>query len=481
MIGRMQGKADAPVVALWKWLPPITIVVVIALASVFTTHFLHVSFHDDFAEHSVAVPADALEHCLDAAKSGGNVSTDAIRACADEHLPAHPSADALRTDIDEVKWLLTLIIGIAAVFTVLQAGAAWFSASSYREQADEKLKKMDEMRESFLARYPMLLDVEKKRAEAHAYLTHALEKASKADDPDASPTEALSWLDDFYRNWDPAKRQLVLSVESFVSIDLYPGRVANEAEDLKRFAIFYHSKFRNEKVLKVASFQDLERAQSYLTLAIEKERKDFTLLNELGQLYLTMREHVGVLPDGYPDYVEKARTAFLDSMKLEKNQQRARYDLAYLMAFYEGKHEEARICLLEATARSVTNWQRNPSPPEFQAYLYYNLGCNCARIVASKHTAAAPITEDEAKEALDALQKTTTLGAIRKDYVEDDYTKPTGDIIDLYQKAEPSLRARLDELKVRLVQTPQKKAENIYKQAFDEFGRQLKSFFRQKP
>jgi hypothetical protein len=148
------------------------------------------------------------------------------------------------------------------------------------------------------------------------------------------------------------------------------------------------------------------------------------------------------------------------------------------MAFYEGKYEEARECLLKATAPNITNWQRNASPPEFQAYIYYNLGCNCARIIASKHTAAGPIMEDEAKEALGALQKVTTLGAIRKDYVEDDYTKPTGDIFHLHQKAEPSLQAKLDELRTRLAQTPPKKADNVYKQAFDKLGRQLKGFFK---
>jgi hypothetical protein len=130
-----------------------------------------------------------MADCIQKATVGVSISKDAVESCVERNTPSHPTADVMRTDLDELKWLLTLIVGIAALFSILQAAAAWFSASSYREQANEKLKQMDEIEKGLRERYPILEEVEKKREEAHSYLNFALEQASRADFPEAEPTD----------------------------------------------------------------------------------------------------------------------------------------------------------------------------------------------------------------------------------------------------------------------------------------------------
>jgi hypothetical protein len=355
----------------------------------------------------------------------------------------------IKGNFDELKWLLTILAGFAVITAIAQAAAAWLSALTYDKQAKEKLQEIDKVQESVQARYPLFRVVEEKRKEAHAILIELLGEASRADDPRAGPTEAISWLDDFYRDVKPEKRQLVLSVESFASIDLDPGRAGSPEENLKRFAVFYHSKFRYEKRMKVASFCDLERAEYYLLLALKELPADFTLHNEIGNLYLTMWEHIGQLPAKYPDYLRRARDSFDASLDLQKNQQRAYYNLAYIEAVYDKKPDAASGRLTEALAGDKP-WQRNSSSNALAAYIHYNLGCNRARIIVRDHQGAIDTTL--ALPALSELEAASRLGQIRPDYVEDDYTKPnTGDIYDLYQRGDQAVRGELDRIKQLLI------------------------------
>jgi tetratricopeptide (TPR) repeat protein len=361
-------------------------------------------------------------------------------------------ADAAKTSIDELKWLLTIIAGFAVLTAIANAAAAWFTVMSYDKQASIKLEEIRKVQESVKARYPLFEAVEEKRKEAHAILLELLKEASKADDPSASPTDAISWLDDFYRDLKQEKRQLVLSVESFVSIDLHPARVGNEAENLKRFAVFYHSKFRYEKGMKVASSADLDRAENYLLLALRSSPTDFTLLNELGNVYLTMWEHVGKLPGEYPNYLNKARDSFQSGLDLEKNQQRGYYNLAYISAC-EQKYGEA-CSQLEKAISGNKPWQRNSTAAALSAYVHYNLGCCRARVIVDDHAPGSPITLMEAQPALDELREASQLGVILVKYVENDYaTRGKGDIFDLYQMGDAAVRKKLDEIKP-LLTTP---------------------------
>jgi hypothetical protein len=383
------------------------------------------------------------------------------------------TAELNRTSMDELKLLLTILAGFAVITSIAQVAAAWFSALTYDKQASAKLAEIQKALDDLKTKYPIFSEIEEKRNQVHSAFVAMLRRVfspDDTDDPDADPTEAIAWMENFYPKFPVEERQLLLSVESFISIDLHPPRNEDEVQSLKVFAIFYHAKFRYEKIVLASPlFSDLERAEGYLIRALRKAPGDFTIYNDLGNLYLTMNGHVGKLPPEL-DYARKARIAFNCSVYYRPAQQRAYYNLAYLLA-HEEKFKEAAHQL--ETAIPFTTWQRLPTQEGMQAYMHYNLGCYRARSIAADHKAAdaqnktqTKITGDEAKPVISALKRTADLAQIRPDSVDDDFSKSTGDIYELYQNAEPALKRELDSLWQQLKQERTKKSPKGFLRSF---------------
>ena len=394
-------------------------------------------------------------------------------------IPGGSGADAVKTNIDELKWLLTILAGFAVITAIAQAAAAWFSALTYDKQAKAKLEEIDDVLSDFRARYPIFADVEEKRNQAHEVLVATLRRVFAPEDPHTDPTEAITWVENFYGQLEVEKRQLILSVESFASVDLHPPRKGSEVQNLKLFALFYHAKSRFEREIpNTASFADLERAEGYLLLAIRKAPSDFTLYNELGNLYVTMSEHSGKLPKTYPDYLKAAEKQFEESRDYRKNQQRAYYNLAYIES-RRGNSETARDLLSKAL--KYNTWQKVAPPNSIEAYVYYNLGCCEARIIARNAGCSSRIGMAQAKSALSHLEKASELGQIQVEYVETDYTNgAVGDLKELYDKADPALRTKLDNLKTALVREHTKKPQPTFPDTVAEALRMIRSSARER-
>jgi hypothetical protein len=395
---------------------------------------------------------------------------------------ASPSAgDAIKSNIDELKWLLTILAGFAVITAIAQAAAAWLSALTYDKQAAAKLQEIDKVLESFKSRYPVFYEVEEKRNQAHDALVATLRRVFAVADQETDPTDAISWMEDFYHELDVEERQLLLSVESFASIDLHPPRKGGEVQNLKLFAVFYHAKFRYEKGMKAAAlFTDLERAEGYLLLALRKSPADFTLHNELGNIYLTMWEDAGKLPSEYPNYLEKALEAFQKSLGFQRKQQRVYYNLAYIKTVHEKDYDAARDLLMEAL--NYKTWQKAPCPDTLTAYIHYNLGCNRARMIVRDHQGT--IGMKEAQSVISALDKASEIGQIRDEYVEIDYTDEVrGDINGLFKRADLELQGELKRVKEELIikhtNKPQEFSE-IVAEAFGMVWNSAKDFFKGK-
>jgi tetratricopeptide (TPR) repeat protein len=376
-------------------------------------------------------------------------------------VPGGSGPDVIKSNIDELKWLLTILAGFAVITAIAQAAAAWFSALTYDKQAKAKLEEINTVLADFRARYPVFADVEEKRNQAHEVLVATLRRVFAQGDPHADPTEAVTWVENFYGQLEVQKRQLILSVESFASVDLHPPRRGSEVHNLKLFALFYHAKARFEKEIpNTATFADLERAEGYLLLAIRKSPSNFTLYNELGNLYVTMSEHSGKLPKTYPNYLKAAEKQFEESRDYRKNQQRAYYNLAYIYAKRDN-FEKARDLLLEALKHNT--WQKVPPPNSIAAYIHYNLGCYEARIIARSTSSSSRIGTTQAKSVLTHLKKASELGQIQTEFVDTDYTNGAeGDIRELYDRADPALRAELDDLRTALVREHTKKPQPTF-------------------
>ncbi len=395
-------------------------------------------------------------------------------------IPGGSGADLLKSNIDELKWLLTILAGFAVITAIAQAAAAWFSALTYDKQAKAKLDEIDKVLEDFRARYPVFGDVEEKRDQAHEALVAALRLVYAPDNPHADSTEAVSWVENFYAQLEVEKRQLILSVESFASVDLHPPKKGSPIQNLKLFAIFYHAKFRYEKKIpNAATFADLERAEGYLLLAIRKSPADFTLYNELGNLYATMSEHSGRLPVPYPDYLSAAEKQFEQSLRYRKSQQRAYYNLAYIQT-RRGNYVAARDLLLEAL--HYTTWQKVVTPHSMAALIHYNLGCYRARIIVRDHAGQGLIGMTEAEGVVSSLKNASELGQIQEEFVDSDYTNvKTGDLKGLYDKADPPLRAKLDSQKAALIAEPTKKPQPTFSETVAEALRMVWNSARKAP
>ena len=436
-------------------------VVIIAGVGVFAykaiNHVDKLTFREDYSSAGDTEEARKLKECIKGKTGADNkISSSDFEACTAQTAPSTPLDQQIKTRIDELKWMLTVIGTIGGFFVIAQAGAAFFSAVTYTQQAEKALKHISDTEQEIRSRYPIFRFIEEQRSLALGELEQDVKTTSKADDPAADPTEVLDY--DYrtilYPSMDLRRRQRLLSIESFASIDLHPGPLGHKsyADNLRRFAIFYQSKFHYEKSAGFGSLADLERAESYLRLSAEKSRGDFTLQNDLGVLCMSMNRLVKKTSNEAGDrfdYAKEAFTAFTRSLIIEPRQQRAYYNLAVLKAgHYEPKDYKGACEDLES-ALEQENWQRLPCPNAVKSFIYYNLGCYRAQLLDSDKRKIV-LTPAAAKDCLDALNKAAELGGIKKKTIEDEFDAK-GDLYGIYGRSDAALKARLDEAKKALL------------------------------
>ena len=242
------------------------------------------------------------------------------------------------------------------------------------------------------------------------------------------------------------KRQRLLSVESFASVDLDPIHRGDEAyaNDLVRLALFYQSKFVFENRFNRGGIGDLERAESYLRIAFAKSNADFTILNDLAKLYITFHKVCG--EQGSIDFLKKAEIECSSSIRLEPDQQRPYYNLAVIEGKYRKNFPEAIAHSKDALKHD--NWQRLPVKYT-QAFSHYNLACYEARQLDKT---LGVVTLPDATALLGALKSAASFYCLPADKIREDFGDTKGDLYPLYQKAEAALRDELDIVKKSLLQ-----------------------------
>ena len=411
------------------------------------------------------------------ASAGVKISSDEIEACEDKDASAID--DIVKTRVDDLRWMLEIIGSIAGFFVIAQSGAAFFSALIYTQQAEKALKQIGEIQDAVTARYPVFRSVEEHRTQALTDLAYHVKTSTRADDPEADPTEVLDkeYRNTLYASMELKERQTLLSVESFASVDLDAGPQGSDghSDNLRRLAIFYQSKFQYERNLGFGALSDLERAQWYLCLAIEKSRGDFTLQNDLGTLCMDVLKATkdrNSYQDIGKDYWKAADKAFGESLRIEAHQMRAHYNRAVLLALYgrpanpeEQAGEDARkrryLLAIEelnkALDLSPQRWQKADAPSIVKAMIFYNRGCYRAWLLGADAT-KNPLTIDEARDFLADLQKAVELGGVPAEYVNTDWNpteddRDKADIYGAYQKSTEQLKGQLDEVKLALLKS----------------------------
>lgn len=358
--------------------------------------------------------------------------SDLVVMAADTKGSATLSAAELKDRIDELKWILGLIVTAAGLFTLAQGVAAGFAAQSFTKQAEDTLARLkeheasirtrfEEMANEVKARYPVFADTEERRAEAYENLTRMLAATSSVNDPD----EGFDWRRFGYGTKSLAERQEILSFERLVPYEIASQHEPKEVfvRQVRHLARFYWSKFVHEQGCGFGYFGDLERAEYLLNLTKRKVGSKVYLYNDLGNVRLeAFRARVAALrplqsdpsvqreiEDGLRGAVE----AFEESIRLNPNQLRAYYNLAVLHADHLPGSLPKAIQFLEMGVKHL-NWESKPVPA-FTCTAWFNIGCYYGRLYQLDRS-----TEYPAK-CVAALAKAAAIGKIAPDDVEREY------------------------------------------------------------
>jgi hypothetical protein len=350
--------------------------------------------------------------------------SDASQKSAGTPATATPlTLEELKARLDDLKWILGLIVTAAGLFAVAQAAAAFFNAQTFTKQSEDAIKRIQDLEKDAEDRYPIFLRTEQSRKEAYRSLAFAFQD------------EGFDWRDRLYDKMPLRERQHLLSVERFVGLEFLPirGSEIEFAHNLRRLANFYASKFLHEHERDFGNLADLERAEYYLHIARDLADDAFYMLNDLGLLYLEFHK---------PRSIETARSYFEKSLKKHHKQQRAHYNLA-VAATYERKWEIAIASLEHALKHPV--WERTPVS-EMECSIHYNLGCAKARLFYR----GGPGSDELFRSSLEALERAAEIGQVRKKTLDFDLDNPDGDLFEMLKKSDQKTAKYLNDLRLRL-------------------------------
>lgn len=355
--------------------------------------------------------------------------------------------DELKASIDDFKWVLTLILGVAGLFTVVQGIAAGFSAQNFQKQAEGIFANLEKLATETKARYPIFSDTEDRRKLAYEKLTQDLKKTSAIGSAD----EGIDWRRQFYEKMEVADRQEILSFERFVGFEFASQSEAKEtfAVQLRRLAHFYWSKFICELNYGSGSMADLERAEYLLMMATHKIGEQFYLCNDLGNVRLEVlkarKKALG--PDFTPDAKQELtasakaiKKVFEDGLLLNREQIRAHYNIAWVHGEFLDDVDGAIDWLKKGV--HYPNWETRPVK-DFQCRAFFNLACFLGR----KAKTDASLTPGQ--EVLNALHRAASIGATSKKDVEKEYG-PEGDFYYLLTNGDATTQKLLASLKQQL-------------------------------
>ncbi|MBI3473024.1 MAG: hypothetical protein HY013_16835 [Candidatus Solibacter usitatus] len=359
--------------------------------------------------------------------------------------PKDPLAE-VNAKVDSLKWNLTLILAAAGLFTVAQSAAAFFSAQTFVRQADDAIKRVQEIAADAKASFPAFGKAEQARRDAYRVLATTFD------------SHGLDWRNELYDRIRPFDRQRLMSVERFIGLEFldWTDDPEEHARNLRRLANFYASKFRSEgRTYK----GDLERAEYYLELACEMTQNQFYLLSDLGLLNMEFK---------IPRELDRAKEFFERSRAKNPHQQRALYNLAVAATYEQPKRYDTAAGLLTEALKEKP-WEQT-EVPEMTCNVYYNLACARAQ-QAKAGGADAPV---RLEECFQALEKAASIGQVRKSTVDGDADQSTGELYEVANSPDQAVQERFGNLRMRLYTKQPPVAKDTFKERFSAAWKALK-------
>jgi hypothetical protein len=375
-----------------------------------------------------------------------------------------PNLSDLENKLNDLRWILTLILASAGLFTVVQGIAAGFSAQNFQKQAEDAIKRLE--KETTRA----LEDLKRQSEEAVGNFRKTSDEASQdalqqvnekfrgaLDDLDQEAQSRIARLEEleqqvrthyplfekdrmhafsalqnriasfslvkssmdgfdqrrkFYERIDLGERQEILAVDRALAYEIAGQNDPPEvfAEQTKQLAQFYWSKFIYEKGLGYGSLNDLERAEHLLELGRSKAAidKQFQFLNVLGNVRLERHKAkvaAGKFPAGQtpvddPDLVA-ARVAFETSIEQHPDQIRGYHNLAVIYTYYNYATEDAMLASQLRKAERIL--EQALTHPNWETQPVPEFRCGTLYNLACVHARLAVLDALSRKQECEAL------------------------------------------------------------------------------
>ncbi len=339
--------------------------------------------------------------------------------------------NSVSQQVSHAQWLLSIVLGAAGLLTLLQGFFAFFSAQNYVKAAEEAIKRANDagkeaksaaesIATEIRARFPMFYDAESARSDAFnelSKLTVELENGG---------------YENLYKTLEPLKRQRLYAIESFSALEFLASVDRKELiRNLRLLGRFYATKFLTEAPSSLKS--DSERALYYFELAAQKSTRSYSAVNDLGWLYSLVFEK--------PDI---ARRLFEESLRSKADQQRAIYCLGTLSLKRGDKTKLTEGMQYLLKAKKLSNWEETPIPSKV-AHIDYNLACFLDGLAALEpdSTKKNHLLDDCAA----FLALAAPEGQQSKKLLDDDLTKPDGDLLTLGGSQMDEHKQRLQDIR----------------------------------
>ncbi len=292
---------------------------------------------------------------------------------------------------DELEKLLTLLLGISTIYAIALALSAYQQLKdstdkieAVSDKADREIRELPGKIESLRrdAKNEIKQQMEEAQREIEKFVMRVETKFPLLAEMDISiraimdqligllpVIDSSEWSDAEYRRLAHERREEILFYEKTVAALVYfdlqrASHIRRTVSEIYHgLGNFYGLKYQWEGKQE----DDKQRARFYLERAIRHDSENSGALNDRGYL--------AVYLDDPPDYT-RAKALFSKSLEADPEQQRARYNLAYI-EHAEGNYHRSQELLSDALLTS--RWQ-NESPARNRNSILYNRACAYARL-----------------------------------------------------------------------------------------------------
>ncbi len=265
-------------------------------------------------------------------------------------------------ELDTLNKLAAVLIGLGALYAIVLGVAQYQTLKDNIERADKAIDDARERSERSAEEVKAVYTDLQKSYPMMRGLGQALDDIVSEQERLLVTTEVLE-IAETYESLAAEARFRFVSTENLLPLyDHFTGTETRLSEMFRGVGRFYMAKYawmkRTPPAPSPKESPELMRARYYLERALRFNAHNYACLNDLGWV----SDELGNVRD--------AECHYQLSYELQKNQQRAQYNLAILV----GANDLTRAVALLTQAIAEKNWERHPSGTRVRD-LHYNRAC----------------------------------------------------------------------------------------------------------